>query len=267
MARTALLELDARVGLEGATDDGDGLRLDGLPGVFGLHYQPEMDLDTDEVTGCEALLRWWHPDFGVLQPGASLHRSRWSGHLDGLDRWAVHAVCRQIAEWSETGHPLRVALNVTARSLMDPAFRQTVGEALGVSGADPALLGIDVPLVSFTWHSVSTTQTAAALANHGVTIIADGVSDEVPAETLTECGVSVVKIKLATARSRHGGMHPSVAAGLDLAHGLGAIAVAKAVQTTEQLDAVREMGFDRAFGHIFGGAMDASAMTELIDPR
>jgi EAL domain-containing protein (putative c-di-GMP-specific phosphodiesterase class I) len=265
MARSALLELDARVGIDGATEDGDTLILDGLPGSFGLHYQPEVDLDTDEVTGCEALLRWWHPDFGVLRPGASLHGSRWSHHLAGLDRWAVHVACRQIASWSEAGRPMRVALNLSPRSLRDPAFRRTVGEALVASGAAPTLLGIDVPLASFRMHPVATSQTAATLANFGIAIVADGVTLEIDREMLAECAVSVVKVPLANGFGGRGALHRKLPAAVDQAHGLGAVAVAKRVETPEQLAKVRAMGFDRAFGHVFGPAMDVAAVEAFAD--
>ena len=56
------------------TFDGSSLILDGLPGFFTLHYQPEFDLATHRVVGCESLLRWWHPDFGMLRPGATVER-------------------------------------------------------------------------------------------------------------------------------------------------------------------------------------------------
>lgn len=246
------------------TLDGTSLMLDGLPGFFTLHYQPEFDLATQRVIGCESLLRWWHPDFGMLRPGASLHRTRWDSGLHGVEEWAIVAACRQAARWREQGRPIQVALNVSRRLLADPRFAHLFEAALLDADVDPHDLAVDVPLAAFTKHRLDALPNVAILADHGATIVCDGVTGDVR-RALEQTPATVLKIELHTAGRRQPGLHPSVAVGLQVARDLGATAVAKAVERDADLDELRALGFERAFGHVFGPAVDADALLGVID--
>lgn len=246
------------------TFDGSSLMLDGLPGFFTLHYQPEFTLADHRVVGCESLLRWWHPDFGMLRPGASLHRTRFDTGLAGAEEWAVVAACRQAAAWREQGHPVQVALNVSRRLLVEPRFPHLFDAAVTDSGVDPADLALDVPLAAFTKHRIDALPNIAVLADSGVTIVCDGVTGDVRL-ALEHTPARVLKVELHSAGRRTPGLHPSVAVGLKVARDLGAVAVAKAVETDADLDELRAMGFERAFGHVFGPAVDADELLAVID--
>jgi EAL domain-containing protein (putative c-di-GMP-specific phosphodiesterase class I) len=246
------------------TFDGSSLILDGLPGFFTLHYQPEFDLRDHTVAGCESLLRWWHPDFGMLRPGASLHRTRWATDLRGAEEWAVVAACRQAAAWREQGRPMQVALNVSRRLLTEPRFPHLFDAAISDSDVDPRDLAIDVPLAAFTRHRIDALPNIAVLAELGVTIVCDGVTGDVRL-ALEHTPASVLKIELHSAGRRLQGLHPSVQVGLQVARDLGAIAVAKAVETDADLDELQAMGFERGFGHVFGPAVDADELLEVVD--
>ena len=68
---------------------------EGLPGRFCLYYQPELDLRDGSIRACEAMVRWWHPEFGMVRPGLTLDGTRWNERVHGIEEWAVAEVCRQ----------------------------------------------------------------------------------------------------------------------------------------------------------------------------
>ncbi|MCU1356430.1 MAG: hypothetical protein JWM89_1848 [Acidimicrobiales bacterium] len=240
------------------------LVMDGLPGYFCLHYQPEFDLETDELTGCEALVRWWHPDFGMLQPGASLHDTKWAARLEGLEEWTFRAAFAQSAAWDAEGRSIKVAVNVSRGRLAAPGFLDQLHEIIEATGANPEHLGVDVPLSAFTREPVTTADNAVALADLGIAVIADGVLGDTAGPALARTPVSVLKIPLNTARRQRLGFHPLVASALALAHGLEIIGVAKAAETTEDVQVLQAMGFDRAFGIAFSPAVSAHRLDQLL---
>lgn len=248
--------------------DSEAFDVEGLPGRFCLYYQPEFDLADGTVPSCEALLRWWHPDFGILSPGPSLARTKWAERLAGVEAWSVFAVCRQIAAWEDQGRPVQVALNVSRHHLRDPQFLARVRQALDTSGIDPKQLAIDLPLSALVKDPVNVRHVALDLADLGVTLIVDGVSGDAPPAAFEGLPISVLKIVVGNVGHPSAiGRHRSADDAIALAEAIGAISVAKSVETAADLQALLEMGFDRAFGHVFSPALAPTALVPLLDRR
>lgn len=243
------------------------ITLDGLPGSFGLHYQPEFDVASGAITGCEALLRWHHPSFGTLRPGPALSDSRWTAQLTELQEWAILAACRQSAAWERAGTPLRVAVNVSVPVLSESRFIDTLTGTISAWGTRPELVAVDVAVAGFGRYSAKLMASLEAVSGAGVAIIVDGVSGDVGRESLVEVKVAACKIPLYVNTCRRQGLHPSVMLALELAGDLGALTVAKAVETAGDLDEVRALGFDRAFGHLYSVALPAAALSALAQRR
>lgn len=128
-------------------------------GEFVLHYQPKLSMDTAEITGVEALVRWNHPKQGLVPPMAFIPIAEESGIIVPLGRWVLSEACRQMKVWqqSEPGSMMQsVAVNVAARQLRDPHFIQDVATILAQSGLDPACLTIEIT-ESATMQDVTTT--------------------------------------------------------------------------------------------------------------
>lgn len=248
--------------------DSEAFDVEGLPGRFCLYYQPEFDLADGTVPSCEALLRWWHPDFGILSPGPSLARTKWAERLAGVEAWSVFAVCRQIAAWEDQGRPVQVALNVSRHHLRDPQFLPRVRQALDTTGIVPEQLAIDLPLSALVKDPVNVRHVALDLADLGVTLIVDGVSGDAPPAAFEGLPISVLKIVVGNVGHPSAiGRHRSADDAIELARTIGAISVAKSVETAADLQALLEMGFDRAFGHVFSPALAPSALVPLLDKR
>ena len=231
--------------------DADGTTtVAGLPGHICLHYQPQLDLHTGAILRCEALLRWWHPDFGLLSPSTSLDGTRWADAIAGLERWAVAEVCRQGARWELHGLAVQIALNTSTSFLLHPAFVDTVRQELDRSGLHPYLLAIDVPVDALARDARRAARVARDLVDGGMGVIADGVDATRALDRLPALGAEAWKIDLGRPAARRGALHPSIGHAVERAHEAGARAVAKAVEDDAGLVAVRDLGFDEVFGHV-----------------
>ncbi len=112
---------------------------------FELHYQPKLDLLEGRVVGCEALIRWNHPEHGMMSPAQFIPVAEQSILIVEIGNWVIREVCRQAALWQRQGCSLRVAFNVSARQFMRPQELLTsLREALHASGADASLLEIEM---------------------------------------------------------------------------------------------------------------------------
>jgi EAL domain-containing protein (putative c-di-GMP-specific phosphodiesterase class I) len=112
-------------------------------GQFFLVYQPTIDLQTNAFAGVEALIRWRHPERGVLTPDAFIDELEADDEILPVGRWALHTACAQGAAWHDRGYRFAVSVNVARRQLESESFREDVADALSSSRFDPALLVLE----------------------------------------------------------------------------------------------------------------------------
>jgi EAL domain-containing protein (putative c-di-GMP-specific phosphodiesterase class I) len=112
-------------------------------GQFFLVYQPTIDLQTNAFAGVEALIRWRHPERGVLTPDAFIDELEADDEILPVGRWALHTACAQGAAWHDRGYRFAVSVNVAKRQLESDGFRDDVADALSSSRFDPALLVLE----------------------------------------------------------------------------------------------------------------------------
>ncbi len=112
---------------------------------FFLVYQPYIDLRTAEIVGVEALIRWQHPTFGVLDPPQFIPMAERSDLIVALDNWVLWQACRQLRSWRDHGmDPLRLSVNLASRDLSSPDFFDSVERTLTDTGIDPSLLELEI---------------------------------------------------------------------------------------------------------------------------
>ena len=139
------LENNLRKVIEGqAGGVGDGGQGDGAQGEMTLFYQPQVSLATGEVVGAEALIRWRHPEWGMVSPGRFIPLAEETGLIVPLGEWVLREACRQAAAWARQGRPLRVSVNLSARQLGEPGLVPSVRAALEASGLDPRWLDLEL---------------------------------------------------------------------------------------------------------------------------
>ena len=140
---------------------------------FFLAYQPTIDLSDMSPTGVEALIRWHHPERGVLQPDGFIPLLEESGLIAEIGRWVLEQACAQGAQWRRDGYPISMAVNVSARQLDTDQITVDIEEALAGSGLDPDALTIEVTETTLMRNVEETAGRLAAIKALGVRIAID----------------------------------------------------------------------------------------------
>ena len=138
-----------------------------------LVYQPTFDLRTQAVIGVEALLRWQHPERGLVSPQDFIPIAEGNGLIVPIGRWVLHQACRQARIWQDTGHDLAVAVNVSARQLDDDVLVTDVQEALRCNGLDAGKLTLEITETALMRDPQLTARQLHALKALGVRIAID----------------------------------------------------------------------------------------------
>lgn len=117
-----------------------GLRAD----EFSIHYQPQINLTSGELTGVEALIRWYHPEHGALSPSAFIPLVEHSSAIQPLTRWCLHTALRQFKDLPSQPQPLTVSVNISSRNLAEPGFGEMVTNSINLWGMPPSQLTLEV---------------------------------------------------------------------------------------------------------------------------
>jgi diguanylate cyclase (GGDEF)-like protein len=248
----------ARWRMDVATRLRDGGALD----QFVVHYQPVVRLDTGEVEGVEALLRWQHPERGLLAPDAFLSVAEETGQLIPITRWLLRETTRQAAEWGQQGLALRMAVNISARHFSAETLVRDVRTALRDSGLAPEQLMLELTETSVAEDPTRAEDQLAVLQGFGVRVAIDdfGTGWSSLAQ-LMHLPIGTLKIDrsliAAAERLAAGGTGAVLGAIVELAHTLGIRSVAEGVETAEHLRMVREAGCDSAQGYLLARPMAA----------
>ncbi|WP_448621873.1 putative bifunctional diguanylate cyclase/phosphodiesterase [Geodermatophilus sp. URMC 65] len=236
---------------------------DGAVDEFVVHYQPVVRVDTGEIEGVEALLRWQHPERGLLTPDAFLSVAEETGQLIPITRWLLGETTRQAAAWAEHGLPLRMSVNISARHFSAETLVHDVRVALHDSGLAPENLVLELTETSVAEDPTRAEDQLAVLQSSGVTVAIDdfGTGWSSLAQLLAlPIGTLKIDRSLLTAAARLAahGTGPVLAAIVSLARTLGIRSVAEGVETAEHLQMVRDAGCDLAQGYLLAQPMPAS---------
>jgi diguanylate cyclase (GGDEF)-like protein len=216
---------------------------------FRLHFQPEVDLRSDEVKSVEALLRWQHPQDGLLVPSDWLQLAEELGLIVPIGAWVRLKACQQAASWrGDPEHGLmRVTVNLSQRELVHPGFVDDFLKVANAANIDPTCLGVEVRQSSFSEGGETVAATLRRLRSEGVSVAVDdfGTSSAWLAHP-----VDTVKLDLSAINDDQEGR--VVHALIDLGHALGMRVVGKRVETLEQLARLRDAGCDAAQGYHLG---------------
>ncbi|MFG2403888.1 putative bifunctional diguanylate cyclase/phosphodiesterase [Streptomyces brevispora] len=248
-------------------------------GEFTIEYQPLVGMADGVVRGVEALVRWNHPQFGMLSPNRFVAIAEEDGSIVQLGRWVLRAACRQARRW-QLDHPaeppLFISVNVAVRQVWDSDLVTDVAEILAETGLDPALLQLELTESAVMGSAGRPLQALQSLSDMGVRIAIDdfgtGYSN---LAYLSRLPVSVLKLDGAFV---HGfryedGTHPSpadetiVEAMVQLAHRLGLTVTAECVETAGQAERLRRIGCDTGQGWLYSRAVAPERIAELLGAR
>lgn len=229
---------------------------------FAVHYQPIVDLGTGEVRAFEALLRWHHPQRGVVSPATFIPLAEESGLIVPIGRWVTGEATRQAALWQAAGcGPLRMSVNVSARQFQHPALVRDVAEALRASGLDPHLLTLEITETLLVHDTVGTAAKLAELKDLGVRIALDDFGTGYSSLSyLRRFPIDVLKVDKSFVDGVATCAEDSAvaAAVIQLGTTLRLQVVAEGLETREQVDAVTALACPLGQGYYFARPMPAA---------
>ena len=232
---------------------------------FELHYQPIMDVASRRVRGFEALIRWRHPERGIVPPDSFIPLTEEIGLIVPLGEWVLNRACAEAVTWA--GSP-KVAVNLSPAQFASRRLVDAVSAALEVSGLDPGRLELEITEAVMLQDTEATLATLHRLKALGVRIAMDDFGTGYSSLSyLQRFPFDKVKIDRSFTRgldlSRQS--NAIVRAVTDLCAGLGMITTAEGVETAEQFGALQRKGCDEAQGYLFSKPCPAAEIPPLLD--
>ncbi len=217
-----------------------------------LHYQPKVDLRTGAVVGLEALLRWQHPTLGNVPPADFIPVAERTGLMQQVTARVLSLVIAQMAAWRELDQELPVAVNLSARNLLEPNLDRFLAELLERHGVDPTLLELEITESAIVEDPTRAIAMLRRLHDLGVTVAVDdfGIGNTSMSQ-LGTMPLRTIKIdrSFVTHLSDDDPALVLVKAIVDLAHEFGLVAVAEGVETPDVIERLRRLGCDLAQGY------------------
>jgi diguanylate cyclase (GGDEF)-like protein len=235
---------------------------------FSLHYQPKIDLASGQITGVEALLRWMHPDLGVVPPGQFIPLAEETGLIVPIGRWVLKEACAQNMAWQRRGlRPVTMAVNLSPRQFADEHLLQDVDEALLASGMSPVLLQLEVT-ESMVMRNVSRAiRVLDAVQSRGIRLAIDDFGTGYSSMSLMkQFPIDTIKIDRSFVRDLANDSEDQAIAQAIISMGkaLGMTVIAEGVETAEQQEFLRTHACDEMQGFLFSKPLPPRELAELL---
>ena len=234
-------------------------------GELCLHYQPLLQLADRQIAAVEALVRWQHPELGLIPPLTFLPLAEQAGLMPPLTRWVLDHALAQCAAWSAGGQPIRVSVNASAGDLIAPGFPAMVTELLRDHGVAAELLILEITETTIIQDPARAKQAVAGLREIGVEVAIDDFGAGFTSLAyLTDLAVGELKLDRRFISPLGGGRRSRdselVRATIALGHALGLQVVAEGVEDLDTLELLAELGCDLAQGYGIGRPVRAGEL-------
>ena len=236
-------------------------------GEFELYYQPVVNLESSEISGFEALLRWNHPERGQVPPATFIPLAEEIGFIVPLGEWVIREACLAAARWPEH---LNVAVNISAAQFRGSSLMPVVVNALAASGLHPARLEIEITETVLLHDREATIAMLHQLRTLGIRIAMDDFGTGYSSLTyLQSFPFDKIKIDRSFVKdiTENAGSLYIVRAVAALANGMGMAATAEGVETKEQLDKIAAVGCTEMQGYLFSRPLPVAEIERLFIPQ
>ena len=240
-------------------------------GEFVLYYQPKIDLLTQQVIGAEALVRWWHPQIGLVLPIEFIPLAEETGLILPLGEWVLAQACRQQVIWKkQLGTDLNIAINMSSRQFRQDDLSERVAVIIQQSGADPRKLTLELTESMVMQDVTSTLASLRSLKNLGLSISLDDFGTGYSSLSyLRRFPIDELKIDKSFINDIHTNPDDAAIASAIIAMGLslGLSVVAEGVETLEQISALKGMRCSQVQGYYFSKPLDAATFEQFINDK
>ena len=235
---------------------------------FSLHYQPKIDLESGQITGVEALLRWTHPQLGQVTPAQFIPLAEETGLIVPIGRWVRTEACAQNMAWQRRGlRPVTMAVNLSPRQFADEHLLQDVDEALLASGMSPVLLQLEVT-ESMVMRNVSrAVRVLDAIRSRGIRLAIDDFGTGYSSMSLMkQFPIDTIKIDRSFVRDlpRDSEDQAIAQAIISMGKALGMTVVAEGVETAAQQALLRDHRCDEMQGYLFSRPVPPRELAKLL---
>jgi len=236
---------------------------------FVLHYQPQVDIASGHIIGAEALLRWNHPEKGMIPPIKFIPVAEESGLIVPIGEWVLREACGQMRAWQVAGlPPLRIAVNLSARQFREPHLPQLIAEIMAESGLkDRGVLEVEITESLLMKNVDVASDMLRQLFDMGVRISVDDFGTGYSSLSyLQRFCLHALKVDQSFVRDISNGADGAVIAGVivDLAHKLKLNVIAEGVETLTQLHYLQQIGCDEMQGYYFSRPIPALEFEALV---
>ncbi len=233
-----------------------------------VYYQPQVEIGSEKIVGAEALLRWRHPELGLITPERFIHLAEESGLILPIGEWVLREACAQNMLWRSRGLPtLRVAVNLSARQFHQPGLEEKVAQVLEETGLDANCLELELTESLLMQDAPAAVRTLGKLREMGVHLGVDDFGTGYSSLSYLK-RFPIDRLKIDQSFVRDIGRDPdagSIAeAVIALAHSLRMKAVAEGVEDEEQLTYLCSLNCDEVQGYFFSRPLPAELLEEFV---
>ena len=235
---------------------------------FSLHYQPKVDMESGQITGVEALLRWTHPELGSVPPAQFIPLAEETGLIVPIGRWVMREACAQNMAWQRHGlRPVSMAVNLSPRQFADEQLLHDVDEALAASGMSPVLLQLEVTESMVMRNVARAVRVLDAIQSRGIRLAIDDFGTGYSSMSLMkQFPIDTIKIDRSFVRDLPQDSEDQAIAQAIIGMGkaLGMTVVAEGVETVEQQAFLRSNRCDEMQGYLFSRPVPPRELAKLL---
>lgn len=233
-----------------------------------LHYQPKIDFSSGHISGVEVLVRWQHPRHGLMFPDDFIPLAEKTGLIKPLTVWVVHQALRQCRDWRDSGLPVRVAVNISAASLLDLQLPGIIMQALEKTGTEPAWLELEITETTIMREIAIATDAMAKLSTMGVRLAIDDFGTGYSSMAyLQKLPVKQIKIDKSFVMHMNSNENDAVIVHslIELGHNMRLSVVAEGVESREIWEQLKALGCDFAQGYYMSRPLSQEKMAEWLE--
>jgi diguanylate cyclase (GGDEF)-like protein len=240
-------------------------------GEFRVVYQPQVNTQSEDIVGMEALLRWEHPELGMISPAVFIPLAEETGLIVSIGEWVMRTACRQAREWEQRyGLRLRLGVNLSAVQLMEPELMDMVTRVLRETGLDPTLLEMEITESVSIKAAPNLVENLNAMHRLGCHIAIDDFGTGAASLDYLR-RLPADRIKVDQSFVRNIGVDPDdeaiVRATIEMAHRLKRAVVAEGVETEQHMEFLRMHGCDELQGYLFCRPLPPMTFDKLLAER